>query len=113
MSQTGIELAPAAAAVATHCKFDPATTKKRTTSAKPSVRRSCMGGRFNVERGIAHSLVILERSRREWAMLLGEIFYALSTGVPNDPVASTNRCLRAPNVQNAKPRRHTEGRRNV
>ena len=42
MIQTGIELAPAAAAVAPHCKFEPATTKKSTTSARPNVRRSCM-----------------------------------------------------------------------
>lgn len=42
MTHTGIELAPAAAAVATHCKFEPATTKKSTTSARPNVRRSCI-----------------------------------------------------------------------
>ena len=54
MIQTGMELAPAAAAVATHCKFEPATTKKSTTSAKPSVRRNCMVAPFNGGMEIAH-----------------------------------------------------------
>ena len=40
MIHTEIELGPAAAAVATHCRFDPAMTKKSATSTRPSVLRS-------------------------------------------------------------------------
>src|SRR5580700_2935195 len=41
ISHTVIELGPAAAATATHCKFEPATTKNSATSARPRERRSC------------------------------------------------------------------------
>ncbi len=38
MIQTVMELGPAFAAVATHCKFDPAITKKSATSMSPRLR---------------------------------------------------------------------------
>src|SRR5215469_4022386 len=41
MIHAGIALGPAAAAVATHWKFDPASTKKSTTSERPIARLSC------------------------------------------------------------------------
>ncbi len=39
MIQTATELGPAAAAVATHCRFVPARTKKNVTSHNPIARR--------------------------------------------------------------------------
>src|ERR1700729_4106304 len=46
MIHTESELAPAAAAAATHCKFVEATTKKRMTSSNPNVFLRCMAARF-------------------------------------------------------------------